>query len=96
MLPAEIQKIIDSGRPLLLDGGLGGELARRGFDLDSPLWSADLIRSDPAALRAVHCAYLEAGASGFGIGSALYKPGKSLEDVRRDALAFVQAYRQSR
>lgn len=47
---------------MLLDGGLGGELARRGFDLDSPLWSAELIRHDPAALKAVHLAYLEAGA----------------------------------
>ncbi len=62
MLPAAIQQIVDSGRPLLLDGGLGGELARRGHNLDSPLWSAELIRDDPAALRAVHRAYLDAGA----------------------------------
>ncbi len=62
MIPAAIRTIIDTGRPLLLDGGLGGELARRGFDLDSPLWSAQLLRSDPGALRAVHRAYLEAGA----------------------------------
>ena len=62
MLPAAISKIIDAERPLLLDGGLGGELARRGFDLDSPLWSAELIRRDPDALRSVHRAYLDAGA----------------------------------
>ncbi len=29
--------------------------------------------------------------AGAGIGSALYKPGKSLEDIRRDALAMVKA-----
>ena len=28
-------------------------------------------------------AYLETGAAGFGIGSTLYKPGKTAEDVRR-------------
>ncbi len=30
---------------------------------------------------------------GVGIGSALYKSGKSAEDIRRDAVAFVQAAR---
>jgi 2-dehydro-3-deoxyphosphogalactonate aldolase len=34
----------------------------------------------------------EAGASGFGVGSALYKPGKSVQKVRQAADAFVQAY----
>lgn len=34
-----------------------------------------------------------AGAAGFGIGSALYKPGKSAAAVREDALRFVAAYR---
>jgi len=33
-----------------------------------------------------------AGAAGFGIGSALYKPGKSAADVREDALAFMAAW----
>lgn len=37
--------------------------------------------------------YRAAGADGFGIGSALYKPGKSAADVRRDALGFVAACR---
>lgn len=40
-------------------------------------------------------AYLEAGAAGFGIGSTLYKPGKSADDVRRDAKALVDAYRSA-
>jgi 2-dehydro-3-deoxyphosphogalactonate aldolase len=34
-----------------------------------------------------------AGAAGFGIGSALYKPGKSAAAVREDALRFVAAFR---
>jgi 2-dehydro-3-deoxyphosphogalactonate aldolase len=37
--------------------------------------------------------YRAAGADGFGIGSALYKPGKAAADVRRDALAFAAACR---
>lgn len=33
-----------------------------------------------------------AGAAGFGIGSALYKPGKSPTAVREDAMKFIAAY----
>jgi 2-dehydro-3-deoxyphosphogalactonate aldolase len=36
--------------------------------------------------------YLAAGANGFGIGSALYKPGSSAEDVARAARAFADAW----
>lgn len=36
-------------------------------------------------------AYLAAGASGFGIGSALYAPGKSAAAVREAALQFASA-----
>ena len=41
-------------------------------------------------------AYLEAGAAGFGIGSTLYKPGKSAADVRRDAEALIGAFKSAR
>lgn len=33
-----------------------------------------------------------AGAAGFGIGSALYKPGKAAAEVRLDAIEFVAAW----
>lgn len=37
--------------------------------------------------------YAAAGASGFGIGSALFKPGKSVEEIAEDAQAFAGAWR---
>lgn len=37
--------------------------------------------------------YRSAGASGFGIGSALYKPGMSADQVREQARRFSQAWR---
>ena len=37
-------------------------------------------------------AWRDAGAAGFGIGSALYKPGKSAAAVREDAARFVAAW----
>ena len=36
--------------------------------------------------------YLQAGADGFGIGSSMYRPGKSVQDVDRDARAIVDRY----
>jgi 2-dehydro-3-deoxyphosphogalactonate aldolase len=41
-------------------------------------------------------AYLGAGASGFGLGSALYAPGRSAAHVQTQATAFVQAYQNSK
>jgi 2-dehydro-3-deoxyphosphogalactonate aldolase len=38
-------------------------------------------------------AYAAAGASGFGLGSALFKPGISAAQVKINAQAFVQAWR---
>ena len=40
-------------------------------------------------------AYLEAGASGFGLGSALFKPDFSLQTVEANARAFANALRPS-
>jgi 2-dehydro-3-deoxyphosphogalactonate aldolase len=38
--------------------------------------------------------FLEAGAAGFGLGSALYKPGMDAAAVGRNAQAFVAAWRK--
>ena len=40
-------------------------------------------------------AYVAAGATGFGLGSALYKPGMTPPDVRRAAEAFIAAWRKA-
>ena len=39
--------------------------------------------------------YRRAGANGFGIGSALYKPGADVDDVARAARGFVKAWNAS-
>jgi len=38
-------------------------------------------------------AYAEAGADGFGLGSALFTPAMSVDEIRRNADAFVAAWR---
>jgi 2-dehydro-3-deoxyphosphogalactonate aldolase len=40
-------------------------------------------------------AYRDAGANGFGIGSSLYKPGMSAQDVGEAARRWVDAWRAS-
>ncbi|MCW5297070.1 2-dehydro-3-deoxy-6-phosphogalactonate aldolase [Herbaspirillum lusitanum] len=39
--------------------------------------------------------FTAAGASAFGLGSALYKPGMTAEQVRKNADAFVSAWKQT-
>ena len=48
--------------PIILDGGLGSELDRRGYDISSPLWSAEFLINNRQALVDVHRAFLDAGA----------------------------------
>jgi len=47
---------------VVLDGGLSTELEARGHDVSSALWSARLLRDDPAAIVAAHAAFAAAGA----------------------------------
>jgi homocysteine S-methyltransferase len=56
------EAILRAHGSVVLDGGMGTELDRRGFDLRDPLWSARVLVEDPDAVRDVHAAYFEAGA----------------------------------
>lgn len=47
----------------VLDGGLSTQLAAAGHDISDHLWSARLLRDDPAAIVEAHAAFLRAGAS---------------------------------
>lgn len=53
---------LHDGPPLLLDGAMGTELARRGVDTSTPLWSAQALLDAPATVAQVHRDYLAAGA----------------------------------
>ncbi|MBU6335635.1 MAG: homocysteine S-methyltransferase [Chloroflexi bacterium] len=47
---------------VILDGGLGSELRRRGCAVDGALWSAQVLLDAPALIRDLHREYFEAGA----------------------------------
>jgi len=57
-----VRALTADGRPRVLDGGLATQLEARGAALDTPLWSARLLRDDPAMIAGVHRDYLDAGA----------------------------------
>jgi homocysteine S-methyltransferase len=53
---------LGAGRVLLVDGGIGSELHRRGFALDARAWSAPAALTDFELLRSIHSDYIAAGA----------------------------------
>ena len=56
------EKAMLQDAPIVLDGGLATELETQGFDIAGELWSAALLKSNPAAIINAHRAYLDAGA----------------------------------
>ena len=48
--------------PVVLDGGLATQLESQGHNLDSELWSAQLLQDDPDAIVEAHLAFFAAGA----------------------------------
>ena len=57
------EALLANEHPVVLDGGLATELESQGFNLNSKLWSAQLLLSHPEAITCAHLAYLEAGAN---------------------------------
>lgn len=88
--------------PVVIDGGLATELEARGHELSSDLWSAKLLAEDPAAIREVHAAFFDAGAS-VGISasyqasrSGFLRHGHDPDDADRLLRLSVQLVREAR
>jgi homocysteine S-methyltransferase len=60
LTPAEFARRCAPG--LVLDGGMGTELERRGLDLADPLWSARTLLDAPDIVEQVHYDYFAVGA----------------------------------
>lgn len=54
---------------MVLDGGFGTELERRGASVRGSLWSAEALLGSPKLVEDVHAAYLDAGADCITTGS---------------------------
>ena len=60
--------------------------------LPKEVWLLPVGGITPAVLEA----YLAAGADGFGLGSALYRPGQTADEVGQVAAEFVAAYQATK
>jgi homocysteine S-methyltransferase len=58
-----IAQIIQEQGFIILDGALATELEVRGADLNHALWSAKLLKENPALIKEVHIDYLKTGAN---------------------------------
>ncbi|QCW50210.1 homocysteine S-methyltransferase [Nocardioides dongxiaopingii] len=86
----------------ILDGGLSTALEELGADLGSALWTARLVRDDPARVVAAHRAYFEAGAEVATAASyqasvpSLVAAGHDEAEARRLVVAAVELARVAR
>jgi len=58
---AFVEKKLQQGKTVLLDGATGTELEKRGVPMNSKAWSAEAILSHPETVSAVHRDYIRAG-----------------------------------
>lgn len=57
-----IQKILDRDQTIILDGGTGTDIQRRGAPMSGETWCAEVNLTHPEIVRAVHEDYIRAGA----------------------------------
>lgn len=76
-------------RVLILDGGLSTALEESGYDVSGPMWTGELLLSNPDAITAAHRSFVEAGADILITGSyqISFEGGRSVgwsdDDVER-------------
>ncbi len=59
---AEVERRLKSGKIVILDGGTGTELERRGVPMDQEAWCGPATLDHLDVLEQVHCDYITAGA----------------------------------
>ena len=92
------QDALTAGQTLIIDGGMGTELQRRGVPMNEVVWSGAAVLTHPKVVREVHEDYIRAGADVIitntfdstrqmlaGIGR-----GTDVEQVHRRAVALAQ------
>lgn len=58
----QFKNLLEKQDYIILDGALGTELEKRGFDVTGKLWSAKYLLENPQVIKDLHRTYLEAGA----------------------------------
>ena len=93
-----IQKKLDRGQTIILDGGTGTDIQRRGVPMSGETWCADANLTHPDIVRAVHEDYIRAGAdiiiaNTFATSALLFNNLKRDEDLLEIDRAAVKIAR---
>ena len=97
------QETLDGGDILLIDGGMGTELERRGVPMDEVAWSGAAVLAHPDTVRETHEDYILAGAkviitNTFGSSRQMLEPagyGNEVEAVHRGAVELARQARDN-
>ena len=97
------QTEIQSGEIVLIDGGTGTELQRRGVPMDEIAWSGAAVLSHPTEVRQTHEDYIKAGAqviiaNTFGSTRQMLEPagfGDQVEAVNRGGVELARQARDN-
>ena len=92
------RETLDGGDLLLIDGGMGTELQRRGVPMDKVAWSGAAVLTHPDIVRETHEDYIRAGAkviitNTFGSTRQMLEPagyGDQVESVHRGAVKLAR------
>jgi S-methylmethionine-dependent homocysteine/selenocysteine methylase len=96
-----IEEKLETGQIIILDGGTGTDIQRRGVPMNSDTWSAEANITHPEIVRAVHEDYIAAGAdiiiaNTFATSALLFNHlGRDDELPRIDAAAVASARQAS-
>jgi len=96
---ARQKRLKGEGAPLVIDGGMGTELERRGVPMDGKAWSGAAVLNQPATVREVHEDFIAAGAeviiaNTFSSGRHMLEPagyGDHVEEINKEAVALAAA-----
>jgi S-methylmethionine-dependent homocysteine/selenocysteine methylase len=97
------QTEIEADRIVLIDGGTGTELQRRGVPMDEVAWCGAAVLSHPDDVRGTHEDYIKAGAkviiaNTFGSTRQMLEPagfGDQVESVNRGAVELARQARDN-
>ena len=97
------QEKLERNQVVVIDGGTGSELQRRGVPMNEAAWSGLAVHSHPDVVRAVHEDYIAAGAeviitNTFGTARFLLEPaglGDEFENINRKAVQLAAQARDA-
>ncbi len=97
-----IERRLEAGKIIVIDGATGTELERRGATMNDGAWCAMATLTDPALLRQVHEDYIRAGArvitaNTFSTNRNMLEPaglGSRFEELNRRAVELAREARE--